>query len=148
MTYSNVSILRDKDGNPIPQYLDSVEGVFKPLTEESKVKITGSNVQDVTLQDAAIAAGNGTVFNVGSVKTLTLEITGTSTSRTIAFEGASVSGTYYPIQGIKLTDLSMDTQTTGTGEVWTFEVTGLVSFRARILAIAGGNVTVKGKAVA
>ncbi|WP_257967863.1 hypothetical protein [Peribacillus deserti] len=42
----------------------------------------------------------------------------------------------------------MDTQTTGTGELWSFEITGLASVRARVSAVAGGNVTVKGKGVA
>jgi hypothetical protein len=32
--------------------------------------------------------------------------------------------------------------------VWQFDVTGLVNFRARIAAVAGGTVSVKGKAVA
>jgi len=31
--YDEVSILRDKDGLPIPQYYDSIAGVFKPLVE-------------------------------------------------------------------------------------------------------------------
>jgi hypothetical protein len=109
---------------------------------------TASLVADVTLQDAANAIGNGTVLTVGGLKTLTIEINGTSTSRTIMFEGASVSGTYYPITGVKTSDLTTAVTTTGTGEVWQFSITGLVSFRARISAIAGGNVNVKGKAVA
>lgn len=102
----------------------------------------------IVFQNAVTSTGNGTTFTVGAYKTLTLEIAGTSTDRTIIFEGASVSGVYYPIMGVKLADLSMATQTTGSGEVWTFEITGLVSFRARLASIAGGNVTVKGKAVA
>lgn len=110
---------------------------------------SGSLVQDVTLQDQATATGNGTPFTVGGFKVLTVEITGTSTSRTIVFEGSSTSGAYYLISGTKLTDLATANQTTGTGEVWQFDVTGLVNFRARIsVAPVGGNVSVKGKAVA
>lgn len=109
-----------------------------------------SNVQDVTLQNAATAVGNGTVLTVGSFKTLTIEITGTSTSRTIVFEGCSVGGTYYQVNGEKVAmpNPLFWYQTTGNNEVWRFEVTGLASFRARISTIAGGNVTIKGKAVA
>lgn len=106
-----------------------------------------SHVSPVTLQDVATVAGNGTVFQVGGKKNLTIEITGTSTSRTILFEGSSVSGAFYPVQGIKLQDYAMATQTTGKDEVWLFDITGLVSFRAKISAVAGGNVTVKGNAV-
>lgn len=107
-----------------------------------------SKVANVTLQNAATAAGNGTVFTVGAFKTITLSINGTSTSRTIVFEVADSDGNYTPIQGVKLNDFAMGTQTTGTGEKWTFEVTGVTSFRTRVTAVAGGNVTVKGTAVA
>jgi hypothetical protein len=31
--YNEASVLRDQDGNPIPQYYDTVNSVFKPLTE-------------------------------------------------------------------------------------------------------------------
>lgn len=113
------------------------------LTQDS-----GTPIENITLQSAATAAGNGTVFNVGTFKTLTLSITGTSTSRTIVFEVADTDGNYTPIQGVKLNDFAMGTQTTGTGEKWTFEVTGVTTFRARVTAVAGGNVTVKGTAVA
>ena len=102
---------------------------------------------NVTLQNNATANGNGTPFTVGSYKTLTVEVTGTSASRTVVFEAQSTSGAWYPIQGVKLQDFSMATQTTGNGEVWQFDITGLAAFRARVSAIAGGNVSVRGKAV-
>lgn len=104
-------------------------------------------VQDVTLQSDAIAAGNGSEITVGGAETATLEISGTSTSRTILFECQSVGGAWYPIQGVRLSDLSMATQTTGKDEVWQFDITGLAAFRARITAIAGGNISVKGRVV-
>lgn len=106
--------------------------------------------KDITFQDAVSAAGNGSEFLVSAkeaYKTITVEITGTSTSRTIAFEGKSTSGTWYPIMGVRLSDFAMATQTTGKGEIWQFDVTGLDSFRSRLASVAGGNVTVKGKAV-
>lgn len=112
------------------------------------LQLTGSNVQDVTLQNAATAAGNGTPFVVEGFKTLTIEIIGTSTSRTIFFEAASVSNISLPIQGVKLLDMSVGSSTTGNNELWQFDVTGLVSFRARLSSVAGGNVSIKGKAVA
>jgi len=106
-----------------------------------------SDTIDVLLQDAVSATGNGTPFVVGAYKTLTLEITGTATSNTVIFEGSSSSGAWYPIQGVKLQDLSLASQTSGKGEVWQFDVTGLVAFRARISAVVGGNLSVKGRAV-
>jgi len=102
----------------------------------------------VTLQNAATIAGGGTSFVVGAYKTLTVSVTGTSTSRTVVFEAADTNGNYTPIQGVRLSDFAMDSQTTGTGEKWTFEVTGVTTFRARIDEIAGGDVTITGMAVA
>ncbi|MFA1510084.1 hypothetical protein ACDN41_12710 [Priestia aryabhattai] len=107
----------------------------------------GSFVKPVTLQNGATAIGDGTAFDVESYKTLTLEISGTATSHTLVFEGASASGTWYPVQGVRLSDYDMKSQITTKGEVWTFEVPGLVKFRARLSAVAGGNISVKGNAV-
>lgn len=131
-----MAVIQDGAGNTIDQ--------DNPL----HTRLTTSLVQDVTLQNAATATGNGTALDVKGLKTLTVEVSGTSTSRTVIFEGASVSGTYYPITGVKLSDYTSATQTTGTGEVWQFDITGLVNVRARVSAVAGGNVSVKGKAVA
>lgn len=111
------------------------------------ISSAGSQIQNMTLQNAT-TAGNGTAFTVGSNKTLTISISGTSTSRTVVFEASDVDGNFTPFQGVRLSDLEMGIQTTGTNEKWQFEVTGITSFRARVSAIAGGNVVVKGTAVA
>jgi hypothetical protein len=126
----------------VSNWVNGVDTTSKP-----KITIAGSSVTDVVLQDTASAIGNGTPFTVGSNKTLTIEINGTSTSNTIVFEGSSISGTYYAIQGVKLSDYTMSSQTTGINELWTFDLTGLSSFRARISNVYGGSVSVKGKAV-
>lgn len=146
------NLLKDSSNkNFIPQYLKEDGSDFEAVRGKdgaSFVQLTGSNVQDVTLQNAATAAGNGTPFVVEGFKTLTIEIIGTSTSRTIFFEAASVSNISLPIQGVKLLDMSVGSSTTGNNELWQFDVTGLVSFRARLSSVAGGNVSIKGKAVA
>jgi hypothetical protein len=126
----------------VSNWVNGNDNLSKP-----KITIAGSTVTDVVLQDTATTIGNGTPFTVGSTKTLTIEIYGTSTSNTMVFEGSSVSGTYYAIQGVKLLDYTMASQTTGINEVWMFDVTGLASFRARISNVSGGSVSVKGKAV-
>lgn len=136
---------------PVPQH-EKADGTMALTGEQNPLPVQmGANNAEHTFQNAVTTAGNGTAFGVTtaskSYKTITLEITGTSTSRTVVFEGSSVSGAWYPIQGVKLSDLSMGTQTTGKDEVWQFEVTGLAAFRTRVSAVAGGNVTVKGKVV-
>lgn len=113
----------------------------------------GSAPVDVTLQNAATAAGNGTAFAPsGGNATLTFAITGTSTSRTVAFELADQSGTYQAITAFNVNDpTKYGTQTTAGSTVapesWQVDVPVGWSFRARIVAAAGGNVTIKGKAV-
>lgn len=138
MSYNTKTLLQDFNGHFIPQYFDSISDQYLPL----------GYIYDVTLQNSASTTGNGTPLSVGNIKTLTLEISGTSSSQTIVFEGASTSGTYYAIQGIKLNDLTSNSQSTTLGELWQFDLTGLVSFRARISVITGGSVSVKGKGVA
>ena len=130
---------------PLPQH-ENKAGVMV-VTGDKNPMPTKSSVSDVVLQDAMSTIGDGKIFIVNDTKTLTLEVSGTSVSRTILFESAGVTGTFYPIKGIKLTDLSMGTQTTGSGEMWQFDVTGVVQFRAKLTAVVGGNVSVKGKAV-
>lgn len=108
--------------------------------------VTGT--EDITFHDEATVAADGLIYTVGRYKTITLEIYGTSTSRTVAFYGRGASGTDIPLLGTNFTTATMATSTTGTGELWQFEVGGLTSFYADLQAVSGGNVSIKGKALA
>jgi len=112
------------------------------------VSLSGSDVEEVTFHDAAEAQATGAEWAVGGKKTLTVEIYGTSSGRTVEFKAKGPSGTARAISGIKLSDFSTATSTTGTGELWQFDVTGLTSVIMDLTAVADGNVSVKGKAVA
>jgi hypothetical protein len=112
------------------------------------VQLTGAAAADITFHDAAVAAADGAVLTVGGCKALTVEIYGTSTSRTVAFIGRGPAGADRAIMGVRLSDLSTATSTTGTGELWQFDVTGLMSVLMDLQAVSGGNVSVKGRAVA
>ncbi len=93
--------------------------------------------------------GNGKIFNVGRHKTLMVEVYGTATSRTVEFKGAGPGGTFYPIVGSKIAEPETKAvNTTGIGELWRFDVSGLMSVRMEITAIAGGYLAIKGRAVA
>lgn len=107
-----------------------------------------SGIQDITLQTPTTSPGNGTEFDVGAFRDLTIEIYGSSTNRTIVFEAAGPSGVFKPIPGFRTLDFEMATQTTGNNESWSFDITGQKKFRAKITAVVGGNVTIKGTAVA
>lgn len=112
------------------------------------VTLTGSKVVEHTFHDAATEISIGAPFDVSGYKTLTIEIYGSSTGRTISFIGRGLSGEDRYIAGVKLSDLSLATGTTGTGELWQFDTTGLVAVIMDLSIIAGGDVTVKGRAVA
>lgn len=103
-----------------------------------------------TFHDAAAEAADGAILTVSNGRTLTVEIYGSAenTARTVAFIARGPSGVDRALMGVKLSDLSTATTTTGTGEIWQFDVTGLVSVFMDLQAITGGTVTVKGRVVA
>ena len=121
------------------------------LVAETTKKIGTVNVENIvtlhTFHDAATVAADGTALTVGTGKTLAIEISGTSTGRTVQFFGLSESDTKIAIMGIKLATLTSAVSTTGTGELWQFDVTGLKSVIIRLEAITDNNVTVKGRLV-
>lgn len=114
----------------------------------------GSLAKSVTLQSNAVATGNGTPYSSESPETLTFEISGTSTSRTVVFELAGPKGVYiaYPALKVGDTTYTPTTSTTGgsdtTPESWEVDIPANYSFRARISAISGGNISISGWAVA
>jgi len=119
-----------------------------PASGAGYVQLMGSKTEDVTFHDAATVAADGTAFTVLGYKTLTVEITRTAGTSTIAFIGEGPSGANIALMGVNLSTLATATSTTGTGEIWQFDVTGLTSVFMDLQAVAGGNVSVKGKAVA
>lgn len=176
--HTSALLLTDGAGQPIPQYFDtadktdSPEGTFKPLTKNQPVQLAGINIpgglpvdlqgatittvvediqsksQVVTFHNAATVASEGIAFLVGAYKTLTVEVYGSSTARTINFYGVSASGIKRALQGINLQSLTFASSTTGTGEIWSFEITGLETVIVEVVSVTGGTVTAKGKVVA
>jgi hypothetical protein len=116
--------------------------------------LTYPNFKDHTFQNGASSAANGTALKQNDAfqyKTLTVEIYGTeeNTARTVTFYCKGASGTLRPLAGTKISaaPLSVAVSTTGTGEVWQFDITGLSEVIMDLTAITGGTVTVKGRAV-
>jgi hypothetical protein len=113
------------------------------------MSVVRSDFKDVVFHDTATVAANGTIFEVEEFKTLTVEIFGTSTGRTVTFYAKSASGTLRPLVGTKISASPISTaiSTTGTGELWQFDITGLHSIIMDLTAITDNNVSVKGRAV-
>ena len=113
-------------------------------------ELTGSNVADVIFHDAVSAAGNGLIYSVAGYKTLTVEIYGTSTGRQVNFMARGPAGVDRPLTGLRISDLDLvtGTSTTGTAEIWQFDIAGLTSILFPIASVTGGNVSVRGRVVA
>jgi hypothetical protein len=97
-------------------------------------------------QDAVSVIGNGIVYNVNNYNpnSITFTIFGTSTSRTILFEGSLDNITFYPINCFNLSTSTLASSTTGKDEIWQIAPEGLNYFRTKISAITGGNITISG----
>ena len=108
---------------------------------------TRSIIKDnIVFQNAAETTGNGTSFEVGPYTSLRIKITGTSTSRTITFYEKDVDGNLTAISGVRASDFTVGTSTTGTAESWLFDVSCAYKIVMDLTAVAGGNVTIKGRA--
>lgn len=109
--------------------------------------VPGAQAYKRVLQSAAVATGNGTAVTCtaggeGSYASLTLQVQGITTA-TITWE-ATIDGTnWIAIQAIPLATGTAATTTTADG-LFRVNVTGLVSFRARISAYTSGTITVTG----
>ncbi|AOU00660.1 MULTISPECIES: phage portal protein [Bacillus] len=101
---------------------------------------------DVIFHENAAEAGVGSIFSAGAWKKLLVEITGTAESGHVAFWGRSVSGKNVPIRGIRSDDGTSAAGTSGTEEVWSFDIAGFKEIVMEIKSISGGSLSVKGTA--
>ncbi|MED3658895.1 phage portal protein [Bacillus velezensis] len=101
---------------------------------------------DVIFHENAAEAGEGSIFSAGAWKKLLVEITGTAESGHVAFWGRSISGKNVPIRGIQSDDGASAAGTSGTEEVWSFDIAGFKEIVMEIQSISGGSLSVKGTA--
>lgn len=148
MPYSDKQLKEAANRKPAPQYYNAETDDYEVVQGANGAPRSIAATVPVTFHDAAPAVSSGTAFTVGPFKTLTIEIYGTSTSRTVNFFGKGPAGVRRALQGVKLSDYSIAISTTGTAEFWQFDITGLSSVEIELAAVAGGNVSVKGTAVA
>lgn len=101
---------------------------------------------DVIFHENAAEAGEGSIFSAGAWKKLLVEITGTAESGHVAFWGRSISGKNVSIRGIRSDDGTSAAGTSGTEEVWSFDIAGFKEIVMEIKSISGGSLSVKGTA--
>ena len=88
----------------------------------------------------------GDLFFCGDYKTLTVEIYGSSSTRTIDFVSTLFSGNPIPLWGVKVSDGTTANTTTGNNEAWQFDIQGLENVYFDLTAVDGGDVTITGRA--
>ena len=96
-----------------------------------------------TFHDAATVAADGTDMDVAGLATVSVQISGTSTSRTILFKHSINNIDFLDIMGQDIATLSPSVSTTDTGKTFMFDVRGITKLRMDLDAVAGGYVTVK-----
>lgn len=108
-----------------------------------------------TFHDQSVISGNGNEFivekeisNLAVIDSdiMIVEITGTATSGTTYFEiKVTPDGSFFPIAGVRTSDYKLATSTTGTNEVWQFEIAPYYSVRCRVSDVSGGYITIKSR---
>ena len=97
----------------------------------------------IEVHKAATSAATGKNVNVREVNKLTLQVFGTSTTHEIDFYGSLNGEDFAPMEGLKVGDTTISaSQTVGIDELWEFDVTMIVSFRAVLTSISDGNVSI------
>lgn len=91
--------------------------------------------KEFTFHEGATSISEGAVVQTEGYSTVTIEVTGTATSKTLVFEGSVFSGAFFTPDGVQLSV---------SPEIYQYDLTGLKQFRANLTAISDGNVTIKG----
>jgi hypothetical protein len=96
-----------------------------------------------SFHNAAVAAGDGKFLDNSSqgYKTLTVAIKGTTTSHTVAFKFMNPCGDMEALKGMKGSDWSTGTTTTGTAESWDFDISNKKRIYMDITAMVLGEGT-------
>lgn len=136
----------------LPQHENAAEemvvtGANNPLPVKLVSGDVGGGAKEIYLQNGATGAGEGTPFDIGGYTTINFKVTGSSTSREIIFEVSGLDGEYEEIQAYRPKDSAMSSHSTGNNESWIVDVTGFETFRARVVSVSGGDITIRGKAV-
>ncbi len=103
--------------------------------------------EDVVFHDEATVGDQGLVFNVGGYKELRISVTGTATSFTLLFRG-QVGDVVNSLTGIESASLELLSSTTVKETIYEFDIEGYEQVWFGLSEVAGGNITVKGRAVA
>lgn len=120
------------------------------ITPDHGALTEGAVGTPVTMQNAAVANGNGSTLTVTYYTTALVNVNcsvACSGGTTINFEGTDSTGTYFSIAAFPVTGLSAAVNSaTTSGQFW-IPVAGLTTIRARISGYSAGTITVTGTPV-
>lgn len=103
----------------------------------------GDASEMLTMQDAAVATGNGTSLDVVGQAGAVVALTGTFVG-TVTFEGSLDDTNWFSVMAVKLGDGAIATTATTTG-LYRISCAALTSVRARVSAWTSGSITAKGR---
>lgn len=109
------------------------------------MSVTGRS-NTATLQDAAGATGNGTVFDCQGIGTLACQVSGTFVG-TVTFEGTIDQSNWVSALSKNKATGAMGTTATAPA-IFLVDVAGFVQFRARVSAWTSGSITVTAQSLA
>jgi hypothetical protein len=115
-----------------------------PVAQNASTPVTG------TLQNAAVASGNGTPLTVTghSASVLTVNCAACSGGTTVNFEGSQDGTNFTALSAVQIGTTTIVSSTTTAGlTYWETPVAGLQSLRARVSGYSAGTVTVTATAV-
>ena len=91
--------------------------------------------------------GNSPALNIyGDYEKMNIEVSGTATSHTLIFEAQGIDDSWVEIGVVNLTTGATVKDIAVKG-LLRLDLTGFIKVRAKITAVAGGNLTVKGRVV-
>ena len=98
-------------------------------------------------QNNVTVASDGNILYGNTNDTVTVFITGNSTSRTIVFEGMDGEGNWWSMPAFKLPNYDLANQTTGNNESWELDLANYVAVKCRVSSVAGGYVRITARVV-
>lgn len=120
----------------------SIIGLIIVLYLSSVIDLFAISSKSETLQNAAVANGNGTASSIQDYTTVVIQVAGTFTA-TVNFEVSTDGTNYTAIQCFSVADKTSVVTTVTVAGAWRCNIIGLAKMRARISGYGSGAVTVR-----
>lgn len=144
MTYINTRA-SGVAGNVTGTVVGSKRALDVNVADVDDLRFTIDNSDTHTFASAITTPATSS-YTVAGMKTMVLDISGTSVTPVTYWYGAGASTTPHAVNCVNLNTLAVTTSSSNTSELWSCDITGLTTFSVTTTP-QGGNVTITGKAV-